>query len=85
MEIIINLIMIFIILFGSSFLFFQAFRIYQTKDINCISVIAYIIYFITSIFWLFYGIYKSDIIIIGSSIFALFGSLLILFLVYFYS
>jgi uncharacterized protein with PQ loop repeat len=84
MDLFVNCFMVFIIIFGSSFLFFQANKIYQSKSTEGVSTIAYLIYLFSSIGWLFYSFYNFDYILIFSSVLGILGSIIILLLIYKY-
>lgn len=73
--------MVFLAIFGSVYLYIQAYKIYRTKETAGVSELAYIFILISSIVWLIYGMVVNDKVIKASAISAIIGSLLVLFLI----
>jgi len=76
--------MLFFALFGSLFLYVQAFKIFRTKEVAGLSELAFIITLISAIAWGVYGFLTKDNVIILSSVANAIGSILILTLIFAY-
>lgn len=73
--------MIIAALFGSLYLYVQAFKIYKTKETAGVSKLAFVFTLISSIAWLIYGKMINDKVIIVSAVAGIIGSILILILI----
>jgi len=45
-------------------IFLQALKIYQLKKVTAIAITPYFVMFITNAFWLLYGIFRNDLVLI---------------------
>ena len=45
-------------------IFLQAIKIYQLKKVTAIAISPYFVMFITNTFWLLYGIFRNDVVLI---------------------
>ena len=71
--------MIFAALFGSLYLYIQAFKIFNTKETAGVSELAYVITLISATAWLTYSFMANDIVIRVSAISGIIGSILVLY------
>jgi len=76
--------MYFIAILGAVFLYVQAYKIYDKKSADDISVLAFSLVVFVSLNWLLYGYVLNKKAIILSSILGLIGSIIILYLSYIY-
>ena len=76
--------MFFIAILGSVFLYIQAYKIYEKKSANDISIVAFSIVLFVSLNWLLYGYILDKKVIILSSILGAIGSSIVLYLTYLY-
>ena len=67
--------MVFIALFGKTFLILQISKIVREGSSDNVSFAAYLLYFITSFSWLIFGIYYKETIVATSSLFGIIGGL----------
>ena len=76
--------MYFIAILGSIFLYIQAYKIYEKKSANDISILAFSIVVFVSLNWLIYGYILDKKVLIVSSILGAIGASIILYLCYIY-
>lgn len=67
--------MLFIALFGKTFLVLQIIKIIADGSSENVSFTAYLLYFITSISWVVFGIYYRETIVTMSSLLGMVGGL----------
>ena len=63
---------------GQSMHYIQAWKIYNTKSAEDISLVAYIICLILLVHWLIYGIVTKDRVIVTAETFGIIGSILVI-------
>ena len=63
---------------GQSMHYIQAWKIYNTKSAEDISLVAYIICLILLVHWLIYGIVTKDRVIVMAETFGIIGSILVI-------
>jgi len=76
--------MIFIAIIGSLFLYIEAFNIYKNKSTYNISPLAFSLVLFVSLNWAVYAYVLENIVIMISSVLAIIGSSIILFLFWIY-
>ena len=67
--------MLFIALFGKTFLIIQIVKIFMDKSADNVSYTAFLLYFVTSLSWILFGLYYRETIVLTSAIAGSVGSL----------
>jgi len=76
--------MAFIAIFGSFYLYIQAYQILATKEAEGVSILAYIVVLIAASSWFIYSFYTNNLISRLSATLGIIGAILVIFLAFKY-